>query len=241
MTSSAPLMVFDLDGTLAETVGDLMRTLNFILGREGVPSLTLEEGRRIVGQGSKALIRAAHAKAGLSIPDDRLETLFRDFLAYYEANIAVESHLFPGAVAALDRFQAAGWRFAVCTNKIEKPSVDLLEALGVADRFDAICGQDTFRVDGQAIFKPDPRALLMTIAKAGGDPRRAIMVGDSKFDIATAKSANVPVVGVDFGYTDVPVRDLAPDRLISHFDALWEAAQELVAERFPASEEHASA
>ena len=96
MTVSAPLLVFDLDGTLAETVGDLMLTLNHILGREGVPSLTAEEGRRIVGQGSKALIRAAYAKAGRNVPDDRLETLFRDFLALMTENplaITVSVHL----------------------------------------------------------------------------------------------------------------------------------------------------
>jgi phosphoglycolate phosphatase len=241
MTDAAPLLVFDLDGTLAETVGDLMLTLNHVLGREGVPTLTAAEGRRIVGQGSRALLAAAYAKAGRDLEDEKLERLFRDYLAYYEANIAVESHLFPGVVAALDRFAAAGWRFAVCTNKIAASSVELLKALGVAGRFAAICGQDTFRAHGQAIFKPDPRALLMTIERASGDPRRAVMVGDSKFDIATAKAAGVPVVAVDFGYTDVPARDLGPDRLISHFDELWDAVEGLVAERFAAAGTHASA
>ena len=126
-------------------------------------------------------------------------------------------------VEALDRFGAAGWEFAVCTNKVEHPSIRLLTELGVARRFRAICGQDTFRVDGKAIAKPDPRHILLTIEKAGGRPERAVMVGDSKFDIAAAQAASVPVVAVDFGYTDEPAATFSPDRVISHFDQLWDA------------------
>ncbi len=224
---AAPLLVFDLDGTLAETAGDLVRTLNFILDREGLGPVSLADGRKLVGQGARALIQGGFAQAGRSIAGEPLEALFRDFLAYYEANIAVESHLFPGVVAALDRFEAAGWNFAVCTNKVEHPSIRLLSELGVAGRFRAICGQDTFRVDGKTIAKPDPRHILLTIEKAGGDPARAIMVGDSKFDIEAAQRAKVPVVAVDFGYTDEPARTFGPDRVISHFDQLWEAVQGL--------------
>ncbi len=229
--ASAPLLVFDLDGTLAETAGDLVRTLNYILDREGLPPVAFEEARKMVGQGSRALIQAGFGKAGLTIEGAPLEKLFRDFLDYYEANIAVESHLFEGVVASLDRFEAAGWRFAVCTNKVEHPSVRLLTELGIAERFRAICGQDTFRVDGQGIAKPDPRHILMTIAKAGGDPARSIMVGDSRFDIEAAQRAKVPVVAVEFGYTDESVQTFNPDRVIAHFDQLWDAVAELEAAR----------
>jgi phosphoglycolate phosphatase len=100
--------------------------------------------------------------------------------------------------------------------------VKLLKALGVADRFRAICGQDTF-----AWWKPDPRALLSTIEKAGGAAARTVMVGDSKTDIDTAKAAGVPVVAVDFGYTEVHVSELGPDRIISHFESLWDAVEQL--------------
>ena len=222
-----PLLVFDLDGTLAETAGDLVRTLNFILNREGIAPLSLADGRKLVGQGARALIQGGYARVGRSVTGEPLEALFRDFLAYYEANIAVESHLFPGVVAALDRFGAAGWTFAVCTNKVEHPSVRLLTELKIADRFRAICGQDTFRVDGKPISKPDPRHILMTIEKAGADPSRAVMVGDSRFDIEAAQRAKVPVVAVDFGYTDEPAASFNPDRVISHFDQLWDAVADL--------------
>ena len=176
----------------------------------------------MVGLGARVLISRGFAAAGATIEPTRLEQLFIDFLAYYEENIAVHSRLFPGVERALDRFERAGFTFAVCTNKVEHPSVRLLEALGVADRFQAICGQNTF-----AWWKPDPRALLSTIEKAGGSPARALMIGDSKTDIDTAKAARVPVVAVTFGYTEIPVADLAPDFIISHFDELWDAVTAL--------------
>jgi phosphoglycolate phosphatase len=219
---AAPLLVFDLDGTLADTAGDLVATLNHILAREGLAPLTLEAARNMVGMGARSLIRQGFEASGRALEADRLEALFVDYLAWYEDHIAVHTRLFPGVVESLDRFEGAGWRFAVCTNKAAVPSVKLLEALGVANRFAAICGQDTF-----AWSKPDARALLSTIEKAGGRAEAAIMVGDSRTDIATAKNAAIPVVAVDFGYTDVHVSQLSPDRVISHFDALWEAVSAL--------------
>ena len=222
MPQPKPLLVFDLDGTLADTAGDLIATLNWILTREGLPGVTSEQARSMVGLGARVLIQRGYAAAGATIAPARLEDLFKDFLDYYEDNIAVHSRLFPGVERALDRFASAGFAFAVCTNKVEHPSVKLLTALGVADRFEAICGQNTF-----AWWKPDPRALLSTIEKAGGSPSRALMIGDSKTDIDTAKAAKVPVVAVDFGYTEVPVAALSPDRIISHFDELWDAVAHL--------------
>lgn len=222
MTRPSPLIVFDLDGTLAETAADLVATLNFILSREGLPTVSTQDARKMVGMGARKLISRGFEAGGASIDDARLEVLFRDFLDHYEEHVAVHSHLYEGVERALDQFEAAGFSFAVCTNKIEAPSVKLLQALGVAQRFRAICGQDTF-----AWWKPDPRALLSTIDRAGGDPRACVMVGDSRTDIDTAKAAKIPVVAVDFGYTDVHVSQLGPDKVISHFDQLWEAVAEV--------------
>lgn len=216
-------LIFDLDGTLAETAGDLIKTLNVILAREGLPPVSLQSGREMVGAGARALIQRGFDQGGAPLANERLEQLFHDYIAHYEAHIADESFLFEGVVAALDRFEAAGWRLAVCTNKIEHPSRALLGALGVANRFAAICGQDTHRVDGQNICKPDPRALSLTIEMAGGALENSVMVGDSKTDILTAQAAGVPVVAVDFGYTDQHVSHFSPDRVISHFDELWDA------------------
>ncbi|KMO26836.1 phosphoglycolate phosphatase [Methylobacterium aquaticum] len=217
-----PIVVFDLDGTLAETAGDLIGTLNVILEREGLPPVAVAQARELIGAGARALIQRGFAAGGRELTPTRLDELFRVFLAHYGQHLCDVSHLFPGVVDALDRLEAAGYRLAVCTNKPEDHSVRLLELLGVKDRFAAICGRDTF-----PYFKPDPRHLTETIARAGGDPARAVMVGDSRTDIATAKAAGIPVVAVPFGYTDVPVEELGPDVVIQHFESLYEAVRRL--------------
>jgi phosphoglycolate phosphatase len=215
-------LVFDLDGTLAETAGDLIGALNVVLASEGIDPVPLSAARSMLGAGGRALIQRGFARAERELAPDRLDALFADFLTYYNAHIADNSWLFPGVEACLDRCAAAGWRLAVCTNKLEHSSHLLLGKLGVGARFQFICGQDTF-----GIAKPDPTPLVETIRKAGGRTRDAIMVGDSVTDIKTARAAGTPVIAVDFGYTDVPVTELGPDRIISHFDDLFEVAKEL--------------
>ena len=216
-------VVFDLDGTLAETAPDLIAALNFVLASEGVEPMSVASARWLLGAGGRVLIQRGFAQADRPLDAATLETLFARFLAYYNAHIADHSTLFPGVIESLDRFAAAGWRLAVCTNKLEASSHLLLGKLGVADRFAFVCGQDTFGVG-----KPDPKPLLETIRKVGGRPDRAVMVGDSRTDIDTGKAAGVPVAAVDFGYTDTPVAELGPDRVISHFGALFEAANGLL-------------
>ncbi|HEY8124812.1 MAG TPA: phosphoglycolate phosphatase [Methylocystis sp.] len=222
MTSRAPVLVFDLDGTLADTAHDLIGALNVLLRREGLPPLALESARPLVGAGARALIERGFARQGAPLDPARAEALVRDFLVHYEAHIADASRLFPGALAALDRFKAAGFRLAVCTNKPEGLARLLLQKLSAADRFSAICGRGSF-----PMHKPDPRTLRLTIEAARGDPRRAVMVGDSRTDIDTARAAGTPSVAVDFGYTDMPVAAFSPDRVISHFDELWDAVASL--------------
>jgi len=223
MTLRAPILVFDLDGTLADTAPDLIGALNRLLDREGLERVAPHSARALVGAGARALIERGFAANGVALAAPRLDALVADFLLDYQARIADESRLFPGAQAALERLGKANYALAVCTNKPEPLARLLLEKLGVADRFHAICGRETF-----PICKPDGRALLLTIDAAKGDPARAVMVGDSKTDVDAAKNAGVPVTAVDFGYTDRPVSEFGPDRIISHFDELWDAATALL-------------
>jgi phosphoglycolate phosphatase len=216
-------IVYDLDGTLADTAGDLMGTLNFVLEREGLAGLPVENARSMLGAGARALIKRGFAASRRELSPEKLEVLFGDFLAHYNAHIAVHSKLYPGVRRALDAFAAAGWRQAICTNKVEASAKLLIDCLGVADRFAFICGQDTF-----GVAKPDPKPLIGTVKAAGGRLGKAILVGDSATDIKTARAAGLPVIAVDFGYTDIPVVELGPDRVISHFDGLAEAIAALM-------------
>lgn len=219
-----PILVLDLDGTLVDTAGDLTATLNDILVSEGLPKVTREEGRTMVGHGARAMLSNALASAGIAAEPERLDNLVAAFMDIYARRIAETSRPFPGVAESLDRFSGDGWLLAVCTNKFERHSRLLLSALGLADRFAVIAGQDTY-----GVRKPDPRHLTETIRAAGGATGRAVMVGDSEVDVGTARAAGVPVVAVDFGYCRVPVADLQPDRVISHFDALYPAASALIA------------
>ena len=222
-TAAPPIIVFDLDGTLADTAQDLIATLNVVLEREKLAPLPLAQARDLIGAGARPLIERGFAASQTPLTDSRLQELYAFFLDYYHHHIAVHSVLFPGVQEALQRLLAEGFTLAVCTNKLEGHALELLKALGVIEVFSFIAGKDTF-----AMFKPDPRHLIQTIARAGGDPTRAIMVGDSRTDIDTAKLAGIPVVGVSFGYTDIHVRDLGADAVIDHFDDLDRAVHSLL-------------
>jgi len=219
----APTIVFDLDGTLVDTAPDLIDTLNVILARHGVPPVSFDEARTMIGAGVKPLLQRALAAKDVRFSAAALDELYGEYLKLYAEHIADHSRPFPGLAGALDTLARQGCRFAVCTNKLEWLSLRLLDALGLATRFGAICGQDTF-----AMRKPDPEMLRLTIARAGGSAAHAVMVGDSITDVATARAAGIPVVAVDFGYTETPAAELGADRLISHFDALPDAVRELV-------------
>lgn len=188
-----PIAVFDLDGTLVDTAPDLANSLNACLIGAGLPPTTLTEVRPHAGHGARVMLQHAYDRLGHPLVEAEMERQFAIFLADYEAHIADLSAPLPGVVAAMDRLAAAGYRLAVCTNKTERLAVKLLGMLGLADRFAAICGADTF-----AGRKPDPRHLLGTIERAGGGA--AFLVGDTATDTDAALAAGVPCVLVDFGY-----------------------------------------
>ena len=224
--TSAPTLVFDLDGTLVDTAPDLINALNFVLDREGLPPVPLQSARNMIGAGARKLIERGLELEGRVAGIDDISRLTADFIDYYAAHIADASRPFDGLENALDDLQALGYRFAVCTNKLEWLSKRLLDQLGLSSRFSAICGADTF-----GISKPDPAILQQTILRAGGQLSSAIMVGDAGPDIGVARRAGVPVIGVEFGYTDVPMANLKPDRLINHMRELPAAVRSLAAHR----------
>lgn len=211
----SPLLVFDLDGTLADSAPDLLGALETVLPKHGINVAVDRSYREGIGHGARYLIEYALKRQGSSFDKSTVDAIHRDFLVHYQASISVGTRLFPGTERMLDRFAAEGWTFAVCTNKPVGMSQLLLHDLGIAERFAAICGGDSF-----SRRKPDPAHLLETIAAAGGETERAVMIGDSETDLDTARGAGVPFVGVSFGYTPVPMAALRPDILVNHFDEI---------------------
>lgn len=202
-------IVFDLDGTLVDTAPDLVDATNHALARLQLAPLSDEIVRPWISFGARRMLIEALACHGQQRPEGDIDRLLENFLSYYEANIAKRSRPFPGIVEAIDTLRGRGARLAVCTNKREALSLRLLEALALKNHFAAIAGRDTFPV-----CKPHPDHLLGAIRLASGDNMRAVMIGDSAVDVATAKAARIPIVLVSFGYTDVPAAELGADALI---------------------------
>jgi phosphoglycolate phosphatase len=215
-------VVFDLDGTLVDTAPDLVGATNHALSDIGLPPVPAELLRPWISFGARRMIFEALIATGSPRPDAEVDRLLQLFLLYYEANIARESRPYPGAVEAVRLLALQGARLAVCTNKRESLSRSLLQALDLEHHFHALAGRDTFEV-----CKPHPGHLLGAVRLAGGDAARAVMIGDSEVDVRAAKAARIPVIAVSFGYTEIPVRELAPDRVIDHYDALLPAIRDL--------------
>ncbi len=217
-------LAFDLDGTLVETAPDLIAAANHVLAAEGLAPVPAAAIRQEISFGARAMIEKGLKVSAAPRSATEVDRLLGDFLRHYEANIAVSSRPFPHVVELLHDYRARGCRLVVCTNKREHLSRVLLGELGMLDLFDAIAGRDTFPV-----CKPHPDHLLGAIRLGGGGRRRAVMVGDSDTDIATARAAGVPSIAVTFGYTEVPAHQLGAGAVIDDYRAFDAALAQVLA------------
>ncbi|WP_294393285.1 phosphoglycolate phosphatase [uncultured Sphingomonas sp.] len=206
------IVVFDLDGTLADTAPDLTAALNHALGVLGRRPIPAAEVRHMVGHGARALLRKGLAETG-TVDDALVEQGFPVFLDYYQAHIADGTRPFDGVEQALAALEQRGVRLAICTNKLGGLAGQLVDALGWTGRFDVIVGGDTLPQR-----KPDPAPVHAAIERAGGG--RAAFVGDSISDTDAARAAGIPCVALTFGFSDRPPEQLGATALIDHFDAL---------------------
>lgn len=205
---------FDLDGTLLDTSGDLTAAVNHALASVGRPALTIDEVRPMIGGGSRHMLaRGMEATGGCT--EAELDALQRQLLDYYEANIAVSTAPFPHALDALDALEARGVRLGVVTNKYERLARQVLDALGLLARFDAVLGGDSL---GPGRAKPAPDLILAMIERCGGG--RTAFVGDSIYDTRAARAAAVPSVAVSFGFLQQPVEELGADAVIDSYAEL---------------------
>lgn len=186
-------VIFDLDGTLVHTAGDLADAMNFALGKAGRPPVPMEQVRHLVGHGAKAMLREGFGASGAPVEEAALDGHVENFLSHYLAHIADQSRPFPWVVETLDSLAAAGARLGVCTNKREAPARRLLDELGLATRFAAIVGMDTTSAPKPSAI-PVHHCLTQLGAQAG------VFVGDSDTDIAAASAAGLPCLFAEFGY-----------------------------------------
>lgn len=211
-------IAFDLDGTLVDSAPDLIGTLNRLLVEEGLAPVAMEEAQKLIGSGARALLVHGFEAAGASVERAESDELFQRFLTDYTAHIADGSQPFEGVVETLERLTERGALLVVATNKRSDLSELLLQKLDLARRFAAIVGPD--RVSAR---KPSGAHLKEAVAQAGGDPERAIMVGDAAPDAGAARDAGMPCILTTFGYTPVPVETLGGDVLIDAFEDVEEA------------------
>ena len=217
-------VIFDLDGTLADTSHDLLAAANAVFDGDGLGRpLTHKDHAGVALRGGRAMLTKGAEVLGLDWDAAAIDQRYQPLLEHYESALDVHTVLYPDAIEVIDGLIAAGWAVGICTNKPEALAEALIESLGVRDRFGALIGADTLPVR-----KPDPLPLFETIKRAGGDPARAALVGDTITDHSTARAAGVASILVTFGPGE-DVTSLAPDALLPNYRALPTVLDRLIA------------
>ncbi len=215
-------VIFDLDGTLVDTAGDLVATLNIILAGESCAPLSMDLARPLIGHGAKALLEQGLLFNQKAYDATKLAVLTDRFIHYYSAHIADHSTIRPDLLPTLKALQKRNCALGICTNKRTPLAQQLVDALHLGSYFNAVIGS------GELPFsKPDPRMLKVAIEETGGTSDKAVMIGDSKTDVDTAHALGVPVIVVDFGYTAIPAHDLGANAVISGWNELIPALADL--------------
>ncbi|MEM6636144.1 MAG: HAD hydrolase-like protein [Pseudomonadota bacterium] len=217
-------VVFDLDGTLADTAQDLIAAANATFEAQGhPPQLDPLSDARTAFRGARAMLRLGFERLGVADAAARIEQSYPETLRLYEADIARHSRFYPGALDAVARLRALGLATAICTNKPVGLARKLMAELGGGQLFDSLVGGDTLPVR-----KPDPAPLLLSIEHAGGAGQPAVLLGDTESDTGAARAAGIPCVLVTFGPDGKAVSALEPAGMIDHFDRIEEVVLPLL-------------
>ncbi|MBW1878768.1 MAG: phosphoglycolate phosphatase [Deltaproteobacteria bacterium] len=219
---SLPTLIFDLDGTLVDSAGDLAGALNVLLAEDGRPELSVDETRSLIGGGAQVLILRAWKRTGEPLDPARLETLYRRFLEIYQDRLTALTRVYPEVVETLERLRDAGFTMGVCTNKPITPTLTILDSLDLKRFFGAVLGGDSLPWK-----KPDPRHVTAVVDALDGRGKPAILVGDSAIDVAAGHAADLPVIAVTWGYARSPLVASDAEAAIDLFSALPEAIEDL--------------
>jgi len=214
------LLVFDLDGTLVDSVPDLTNALNMVLRESGHAPLSRAEVAPMVGDGLAALLARAFAARGGG--EREADAALPRYVRFYEQNATALTRPYPGVPETLAALRRLGYRLAVCTNKLQELTSRVLDGLDLAALFDGVAGGDRYPVK-----KPDPGHLLQLIEELGGNPQRAAMIGDSENDAAVAHAAGVPAIMMSYGYARVDPGSLGAAAVLDDFARLPEALKRL--------------
>ncbi|HYB11400.1 MAG TPA: phosphoglycolate phosphatase [Alphaproteobacteria bacterium] len=216
-------VVFDLDGTLIDSAPDIHRALNRTLAEAGRGGVTLDEVKRMIGDGAERLVERGFAATGKAVDGAALHQSYKRFLSYYEGPDAAGLTLpYPGVPETLERLQRQGLRLGICTNKPERSTVDVLRQLDLEKYFLAVVTPEH-----APAHKPHPAHLLAVLSRLGAAQTESVMVGDSANDVATARRAGVPVIAVSYGYPRTAPEALGADLLIDRMAALPDALRHL--------------
>ncbi|GHE93240.1 phosphoglycolate phosphatase [Aliiroseovarius zhejiangensis] len=218
-------VIFDLDGTLADTSGDLIAAANACFTALGHGEVLDAGADQLTAfHGGRAMLRLGFSRVnGGTVNEADVEREFPNLLIAYEDDIDRHTRLYPGALEAVARLHTAGYAVGICTNKPEGLARLLLTRLGILDRFTSIIGADTLPTR-----KPDPAPFMAAAREAGGDPARALLVGDTETDRLTARAAGVPCILVGFGPEGPGVARLVPEAMLDHFDDLDQVVADLI-------------
>ncbi len=209
-------ILFDLDGTLVNTAPDLMNAHNHVMKKYGFKEKNLSDIKKLAGRGSKVMLtRSLSSVANSNEFEDKIDDMTNEFINYYSNNISNESTLKKGLLNFLSWCKEKSIRLAVCTNKKEYLSIDLLKKIKIYHFFEYVAGGDTFKHN-----KPDPKHLTDTIEIIGGSVKKTIMIGDSETDSNASKAANIPFVLIDDGYTEKKSNEIFHDHLVKDYVGL---------------------
>ena len=214
-------VLFDLDGTLIDTAPDLMLAHNHVMKKFGYEERELTDIKKLAGGGSKVMLKKsmheiAEFSGKVKKTDEKIEEeMAKEFIDFYSKNINTKSKLITGVIEFLDWCKNNSISMAVCTNKQEHLSIDLLKKIKIYHFFDYVAGGNTFNYN-----KPNPKHLTDTLEIIEGNIKKTIMVGDSETDSNAAKAANIPFVLIEGGYTEKKTNEIYHDHLVKNFVGL---------------------
>ncbi|UUX49617.1 phosphoglycolate phosphatase [Nisaea acidiphila] len=212
MPRALSAIVFDLDGTLIDSVPDLHAAGNMLLAERGLEPIDLPTARRFVGDGGRVFVRRALAERGVTLDDEDLTAATERFIALYEAHASDRTLPYPDVPETLEKLKAAGYRLGICTNKPERATHKVLALLGLDHLFEAIVGGDTLPVR-----KPDPEHAAEVLRRLGVAPEAACMVGDNEHDSSAGRGAGMRFILMRYGYARTPLEEIPADARLDRF------------------------